>query len=42
MKKGFEYINKNLECVYKILKNAKEYKFQYIKYLPKTQYFHRG
>ena len=42
MKIGQAYNNTNFEYVYKFLKNTKEYKFQYIEYLPKTIYFRKG
>ena len=42
MKESLEYINKNVEYGYKFKKNTKDHRFQYIKYLPKTQYFRRG
>ena len=41
MKDNLNNININLECGYKFKNNAKDYRLQYIKYLPKTQYFRR-
>ena len=42
MKESLNNINTNLECGYKFKNNTKDYRLQYIKYLPKTQYFRRG
>ena len=42
MKKSLTYINTNVEYSYKFKNNTKDYRLQYIKYLPKTQYFRRG
>ena len=42
MKKSVNNIDTNLECGYKFQNNLKDYRLQYIKYLPKIQYFRRG
>ena len=42
MKESLNNIITNLECAYKFSSNAKNYRLQYIKHLPKTQYFSRG
>ena len=42
MKKSLTYINTNLERGYKFSNNTNDYRLQYIKRLPITQYFRRG
>ena len=42
MKESLNNIDTNLECDYKCYNNANDYSLQYIKHLPKTQYFRRG
>ena len=42
MKESLNNNDTNLEYGYKFQNNAKDYRLQYIKHLPKTQYFRRG
>ena len=39
MEKSINNIDTNLECGYKFLNNAKDYRLQYIKHLPIPQFF---
>ena len=39
--KSLNNINTDLECGYKFQNNPKDYWLQYIKHLPKIQYFRR-
>ena len=41
MKKSLKYLNTNVEFGLKFENNTKDYMLQYIKHLPKTQYFRR-
>ena len=42
MKKSLKEINTNVECGSKFKTTLRIIGFQYIKHLPKTQYFRRG